>query len=98
MQWQIGDVTVTKIVELETTGGSRFILPQATREAILPISWLIPHFADEEGRLKMSIHALMVEAPGRRIIVDTCLCQRRLGSRQNPTVRTSTIRSGAEGC
>src|SRR6267142_6229878 len=73
MKWQIGDVTVTKLVELETTGGSRFILPQATREAILPISWLIPHFADEEGRLKMSIHALMVEAPGRRIIVDTCL-------------------------
>jgi glyoxylase-like metal-dependent hydrolase (beta-lactamase superfamily II) len=73
MQWQIGDVTVTKIVELETTGGSRFILPQATREAVLPISWLIPHFADEDGRLKMSIHALMVEAPGRRIIVDTCL-------------------------
>ena len=73
MKWQIGDVTVTKIVELETTGGSRFILPQATREAVLPISWLIPHFADEEGRLKMSIHALIVEAPGRRIIVDTCL-------------------------
>jgi glyoxylase-like metal-dependent hydrolase (beta-lactamase superfamily II) len=73
MQWQIGDVTVTKIVELETTGGSRFILPQATREAVLPISWLIPHFADETGRLKMSIHALIVEAPGRRILVDTCL-------------------------
>ncbi len=27
MKWQIGDVTVTKIVEIETTGGSRFILP-----------------------------------------------------------------------
>ena len=78
MKWQIGDVTVTKIVELETTGGSRFILPDATPEAIRPISWLIPHFADENGRLKMSIHALLVEAPGaegkrRRIIVDTCL-------------------------
>jgi glyoxylase-like metal-dependent hydrolase (beta-lactamase superfamily II) len=73
MRWQIGDVTVTKIVELETTGGSRFILPQATREAVLPISWLIPHFADDTGRLKMSIHALIVEAPGRRILVDTCL-------------------------
>ena len=73
MKWQIGDVSVSKIVELETTGGSRFILPQATREAVLPISWLIPHFADENGRLKMSIHALVVEAAGRRIIVDTCL-------------------------
>ena len=73
MQWTIGDVTVTKLVELEVTGGSRFILPDATPEAVRPISWLIPHFADEAGRLKMSIHALLVEAPGRRIIVDTCL-------------------------
>jgi hypothetical protein len=41
MKCQIGDVTVTKIVELDTTGGSRFIL--------LPISWLIPHFADKKA-------------------------------------------------
>ena len=52
MNWQVGNVTVTKIVEFETTGGSRFILPQAAREAILPISWLISHFADAEGRLQ----------------------------------------------
>ncbi len=50
-RWRIGDVTVTKVVELEVTGGSRFILPQATREAIQPIAWLRPHFADEDGRL-----------------------------------------------
>ena len=73
MKWRIGEVTVTKIVELEVTGGSRFILPQATYEAVLPIGWLQPHFADERGRLKMSIHALVVETPERRIIVDTCL-------------------------
>ena len=73
MKWRIGNVTVTKIVELEVTGGSRFILPQATYDEILPIGWLQPHFADERGRLKMSIHALVVETPGRRIIVDTCL-------------------------
>jgi glyoxylase-like metal-dependent hydrolase (beta-lactamase superfamily II) len=73
MKWRIGAVTVTKIVELEVTGGSRFILPQATPEAILPIEWLRPDFADERGRLKMSIHALVVETPSRRIVVDTCL-------------------------
>ena len=72
-KWQIGDVSVTKIVELETTGGSRFILPQATREAIQPISWLCPHFADQDGRLKMSIHALVIEVGDQRIVVDTCL-------------------------
>ena len=73
MKWRIGRVTVTKIVEMEVTGGSRFILPDATYEAVLPIGWLQPHFADERGRLKMSIHALVVETPERRIVVDTCL-------------------------
>jgi glyoxylase-like metal-dependent hydrolase (beta-lactamase superfamily II) len=73
MKWTIGDVTVTKIVELEMTGGSRFLLPQATPETILPIAWLRPHFADENGRLRMSIHSFIVQTPTRRIIVDTCL-------------------------
>ena len=73
MKWRVGRVTVTKIVELEVTGGSRFLLPQATYDEILPIAWLRPDFADERGRLKMSIHALVVETPERRIVVDTCL-------------------------
>jgi glyoxylase-like metal-dependent hydrolase (beta-lactamase superfamily II) len=73
IKWRIGNVMVTKIVELEVTGGSRFILPQATYDEIVPIAWLQPHFADERGRLKMSIHALVIETPDRRIIVDTCL-------------------------
>ena len=84
--WRIGKVTVTKIVELEVTGGSRFILPQATYDEILPIRWLQPHFADERGRLKMSIHALVLETPdgtrtGRRIVVDTCLGNDKEGRR-----------------
>lgn len=69
----VGDVCVTRIVELETTGGMRFLLPQATYDAIREIDWLYPQFADEKGRLKMSIHALVIEAPGRRIVVDTCI-------------------------
>jgi glyoxylase-like metal-dependent hydrolase (beta-lactamase superfamily II) len=72
-KWRIGDVTITKIVELEATGGSRFLLPQATPETIKPIAWLRPHFADENGRLRMSIHTFLVETPDRRIVVDTCL-------------------------
>jgi len=71
--WQIGDIKITRIVEMQVTGGSRFILPDATKEAVLPIKWLAPHFMDDEGRLIMSIHALVLETPERRIIVDTCL-------------------------
>lgn len=81
LRWRIGRVTVTKIVELEVTGGSRFLLPQATREAIVPIGWLQPDFADDLGRLKMSIHALVVDTPDRRILVDTCLGNDKEGRR-----------------
>jgi glyoxylase-like metal-dependent hydrolase (beta-lactamase superfamily II) len=73
LKWRIGDVTVTRILELEATGGTRFILPDATPEAAREIGWLYPHFADETGKLRMSVHALVVETPGRRIIVDTCI-------------------------
>ncbi|GGC59963.1 MBL fold metallo-hydrolase [Siccirubricoccus deserti] len=73
MRWKIGKVSVTKVVELEMAGGSRFLLPQATPEAVRDIPWLIPDFADENGRLRLSIHALIIETPERRIMVDTCL-------------------------
>ena len=71
--WQIGSVKVTRIVELEAVGGSRFILPDATPEACREIGWLAPHFMDEEGRLRMSVHALVVDTGERRILVDTCI-------------------------
>ncbi len=72
-QWQIGKVKVTRIVEIEKMGGTRFILPQATKEAVLPIKWLYPYFMSEDGRLIMSIHALIVDTGDRRIMVDTCI-------------------------
>jgi glyoxylase-like metal-dependent hydrolase (beta-lactamase superfamily II) len=73
MRWTIGRVKITKVVELETVGHTRFILPLAGREEIQRLPCLIPHFAAEDGRLKMSIHALVVETPTRRIVVDTGL-------------------------
>jgi glyoxylase-like metal-dependent hydrolase (beta-lactamase superfamily II) len=72
-QWIIGDVTVTRIVELELPRGLDFLLPQATPEAVKGVDWLRPHFATDDGALIMSIHALVVETPDRRIMVDTCL-------------------------
>ena len=97
MQWKIGRVTITKIVELETTGSTRFILPLATHDEIQKLPWLIPHFATEEGRLKMSIHSLVVETPSHRIIVDTGLGNDKEGrkvpvwnNRQGPFLDTLT--------
>ncbi|MDH5738241.1 MAG: MBL fold metallo-hydrolase [Gammaproteobacteria bacterium] len=72
-QWQIGKVKVTRIIEMEVKGGTKFILPQATPEAVLPIDWLQPHFMDGRGNLIMSIHALVIDTGEKRIIVDTCI-------------------------
>jgi glyoxylase-like metal-dependent hydrolase (beta-lactamase superfamily II) len=72
-RWKIGRVTVTKIVELEKRGTWGFLLPDATPERIKPIDWLRPHFVTDEGELVLSIHALVVETPERRIVVDTCI-------------------------
>lgn len=71
--WHIGDIKITRVVEMEVTGGSRFILPTATRDACLEILWLAPHFMDEKGNLRMSIHALVIDTGDRRIVVDTCI-------------------------
>lgn len=84
MQWTIGKVKITKVVELETVGSTRFILPLATNEEIQKLPWLIPHFATEEGRLRMSIHTLIVETPSQRIMIDTGLGNDKEG-RKVPT-------------
>jgi glyoxylase-like metal-dependent hydrolase (beta-lactamase superfamily II) len=72
-KWQIGDVTVTKIVEIESVGGATWILPDATPEAVQEIDWLKPQFMDDAGNLKFSVHALVIDTPEQRIVVDTCV-------------------------
>ena len=84
MHWNVGKVRITKIVELETVDNTRFILPLATNEEIQKLPWLIPHFANDEGRLNMAVDSLLVETPTRRIIVDTGLGNDKQG-RKVPT-------------
>ena len=72
--WHIGNVTVTRIVDIEILGGHPDVIfhgldPKQVRK----IGWLQPHFADAFGMLNSSIHAFVVESEGKRIIVDTCV-------------------------
>ena len=77
LSWRIGRVTVTRVVEIELNTRYRAeapFIPEATPEALKATPWLYPDFVrPEDGALKVSIHALLVEAPGLRLIVDTCL-------------------------
>lgn len=78
-EWKIGDISVTRVVELAATGGSKFILPQATPEEVSGIDWLQPHFADERGRLKIAVQTFIVQTPDARILVDTGLGANKQG-------------------
>ena len=76
LSWKIGQVTVTRIVETEMPVAyheKHPFLPEARPEALAEIPWLYPHYVTPEGALRLSIHALLVEAPGLRLVVDTCI-------------------------
>ena len=71
--WRVGAVTITRIVEIEATGGMSRIIPDATKDKLKKIGWLYPNFVDEEGRMRGAIHSLIIDTGERRIIVDTCI-------------------------
>ena len=75
MQWKIGDVTITKITEIQSTEKAIWIVPDLTAENLArpELAWCKPHFARDDGKVHLSVHALVIESQGRRIVVDTCV-------------------------
>lgn len=72
-RWRIGAVTVTRITEIET-----FALPPnewfpIDAELVKKHSWLRPEFADEDGRLLLTVQAFVIESAGMKIMVDPCV-------------------------
>lgn len=72
-EWTIGSVRVTEVPELTTTSAAHWLLPDATADRVREIAWMQPHYATDEGKVHMTIRALVVESGDRRILVDTCL-------------------------
>ena len=82
-QWKIGDVKISRVIESEAQWEGTMLLPNATADAVKKErDWLYPAFSDEVGRLKLSIHALVLESLGKRIVVDTCIGNDKV--RSNP--------------
>jgi len=73
-EWRVGDLKVTKILEGEDLWKGHIIARDMTAENILKeADWLVPRFANEEGRIRISFHSLVVESAGLRILIDTCI-------------------------
>ena len=76
LSWQVGRVKITSVEEMQLPipAGAEMFMPQATAAELRKSAWLYPHFVRaEDGALKVSIHALLVETPGMRLVVDTCV-------------------------
>ena len=77
--WRVGNVPITQLVENIAPIGPAEFLPLATPENMARHdAWLRPHHLDADGNLVLSIHALLVESGGRKIVVDTCVGNRSL--------------------
>jgi glyoxylase-like metal-dependent hydrolase (beta-lactamase superfamily II) len=77
LRWDIGDVTITSIAEIETPTTPRFLFRGLDKQGVLAIAaekpWLKGHFVSPEGYLLQKVQALVIDTGTRRIIVDTCV-------------------------
>ena len=73
LRWQIGEVRISRVVEIEGPSPGTFFFAEATPEKLLQHAWLKPHFMTDDGRLIASIHAFVIESQGKTIVVDTCV-------------------------
>ncbi len=72
LKWNIGNVEIVQIVEMEDNELFASFIPEAKPEKILEIEWLRPHFSDEKGNLKALVQSFLVKSNGKNILVDTC--------------------------
>lgn len=72
-RWKIGDVTITKVPEMEVHWPFHALFPDFTPDLLEGADWMAPHFIDEKGKMVLSMHALVIESQGERILVDTCV-------------------------
>ncbi|HEX4016666.1 MAG TPA: MBL fold metallo-hydrolase [Frankiaceae bacterium] len=79
MQWTIGGVRVTKVVEHEIPIPLNGLLVDVPEEAVARHGWLKPDFLDDAGLARLSIHGLVIDTGERRILVDTCVGNLREG-------------------
>jgi len=72
--WQIGDVTIARIVEVNGWEDDiTMLLPDADPAFVQGFPWLRPHFATPEGRMIISFQCFVLRSQGRTAMIDTCI-------------------------
>ena len=75
MTVQIGDINISRVVEMEgPLMEPSMLLPDATAEGMAKHNgWLAPRFVAADGKLNMSIQTYVVKTRHHTILVDTCV-------------------------
>ncbi|MFA5970543.1 MAG: MBL fold metallo-hydrolase [Sphingomonas sp.] len=72
--WQVGRARITcileKMIEPEVMVD---VVPSLTPDALAEIGWLHPHYVDDAGQPISAVQAFIIEADGKRILVDSCI-------------------------
>ena len=79
MDWKVGDVRITKVVEHELPVPLNGLLNDPPADATTRYPWLVPDFMVDDENTRLSIHGLVVDTGDRRILVDTCVGENREG-------------------
>ncbi|MBL1083495.1 MBL fold metallo-hydrolase [Streptomyces actinomycinicus] len=70
--WNVGDICVRRIDETPLPPATAaWLLPQATPEVVAGQRWLHPHYADDQGVLRLNSHSFALHIDGLRVLVDT---------------------------
>lgn len=68
----LNNVTITPIFEIAAGEVTQEGIPDATPEAVKKITWLYPHYIDQNGGIKTQIQSFLIEAASKKIVVDGC--------------------------
>jgi glyoxylase-like metal-dependent hydrolase (beta-lactamase superfamily II) len=79
LQWKIGAVTITTVIERHTEMPAELFAASATPDALARhAEWLKPWAMGDDGQLRFCIQAICLEAESKKIMVDTCIGPRQL--------------------
>ena len=66
LSWQIGDVSITRLVEVVLDAPLNSLFPGRTAAELEPYaSWMKPNFIGPNGNMYLSIHAFLIHEIGR---------------------------------
>lgn len=72
--WQIGDVSVARIVEVNGWEDDiTMLLPDADPAFVQSFPWMRPHFATPDGKMIISFQCFVLRSQGRMAMIDTCI-------------------------